>query len=172
MGGLLCDALAKFRQEFSPRIVTNGLLFNYATLQEAFKVLGVEFNLLFEASNNNYDKCDLVWRQLIGRMVDLLPACERQAFATRYIIENHATLVRSFKLKVSAGNFPVATNDESRSGAGWDFSCDVFGEARGAGAWGAGRPDARACWDAYLEKKQQNLQNIYSHSHEQKRRMY
>jgi hypothetical protein len=124
-GGALCDALAKFREEFSPRIVTKGLLFNYATLHEAFKVFTVEFKSLH--SHNNFNKVRLVWRQVIGRIVDLLPACERQAFATCYLSKNAAVLERSFKLIYGSGNFPFAANDDSRSGAGWDFSCDVNG---------------------------------------------
>ena len=127
-GGVLCDALATFRQEFSPKIVTRGLLFNYATLQEAFKVLDKETASLYTKSNNNYDKCDLVWRQLIGRIVNLLPACERQAFATCYMPNTHAKLKRTFNFKNDIGSFPFAMNDDVRTGAGWDFSCDVFGE--------------------------------------------
>jgi hypothetical protein len=155
-GGVLCDALAKFRQEFSPRIVTKGLLFNYATLHEAFKVLADNVTTLY-ASNGKDDKCNLVWRQLIGRIVDLLPACERQAFATCYLSEDKSTLERSFKFKHGAGNFPFATNDESRSGAGWDFSCDVFGMAVvgsvdvGAMRWCG--PEVSYAWKNYVEKK-------------------
>jgi hypothetical protein len=128
---LLNDALRELRVYFAPREIHKGEIhFNYVDLLEAYKVLADEFDTL--RNGNNYDKCNLFWRQVVGIIQRLLPACDRQAFAQGLygIIEDHKPLKRSFDFGYGAGSFPVTAGELSCSGLGYDFAGGRTGRGR------------------------------------------
>lgn len=111
---VLRDALIAFRNVVRPTRKTVGMHYeHYSTLQQAFDLLDDEWQEL-SSSYTNYDKCDLVWRQIIGYLQLSLPAVDRFAFA-------HA-----FKDKERTANFiyadgsfpctPVAETDMGLTG--------------------------------------------------------
>ena len=131
----LANALEAMRSHFSPHVIKGGMHFNYANLLEAFKVYAREFDKL-NSSGNNYDKCDLFWRQVIGYIQRGLPACDRQAFAQGLyqITHEKKPLNRSFGFTYGGGDFPITQGDESRSGLGYEFGARANWDERGGSA--------------------------------------
>jgi hypothetical protein len=114
-------ALAAFRDHFAPRAIKGGMHFNYANLSEAFKVYVNEFDNLKATSADNFNKCDLFWRQVIGFIQRGMPACDRQAFAQGiYITEGKKKLRRTFDFRYRG--------DHACTGLGfkWASWCDGF----------------------------------------------
>jgi len=95
----ICNAINHFRKDMSPREVSSGLHFNHQTLINAFEV----YNEQYDGWSAN--KRNLFWRQVIGYVQRLLPACDAQAFAQGlyYIVANNKSLQRSFKYRCSDG---------------------------------------------------------------------
>lgn len=90
----------------------------------AFELYDREWNNLYQASGNNYDKLYLVWRQVIGYLQRGLPAVDRFAFAMGLydLVESKKPLVRKTEYQYGEGSFPdVAPNDSSRAGVGFDY---------------------------------------------------
>lgn len=166
-------ALEAFREHFAPRVIEGGMHFNYANLLEAFNVYANEFNNLKAASENNYNKCDLFWRQVLGFIQRGLPACDRQAFAQGiyYIIEDKEVLRRTFDFRHGGGTFPISAGDCSRSGLGFEFG-SVFDDGRAVGREECGWPRTSAA-SGNLEKlcraKTSNLENLCSQPSNQMR---
>lgn len=154
----LCKALSQFRKDWAPKVLTKPCMhYNYASLQHAFELLDREWDNLYKASNDNYDKIRLVWRQLIGFEMRRLPGIDRCVMAQGlyYVMDEKEVVGRSYALREAgmAGSFPVTTTDDSIDGLGGDFSVDIFGR-RGEG--GAGGTDADAgFWKTYVEQKLQ-----------------
>ena len=128
----LCEALSKFRKDWAPKVLTKPCMhYNYASLQHAFELLDREWDNLYKASNDNYDKIRLVWRQLIGFEMRRLPGIDRCVMAQGlyYVIDKKEVVGRSYALRGTgvAGSFPVTTTDDSIDGLGGDFSVDIFG---------------------------------------------
>lgn len=135
----LCKALSPFRKDWAPKVLTKPCMhYNYASLQHAFELLDREWDNLYKASNDNYDKIRLVWRQLIGFEMRRLPGIDRCVMAQGlyYVIDKKEVVGRSYALRGSegAGSFPVTTTDDSIDGLGGDFAVDIFG-ARHAPDW-------------------------------------
>jgi hypothetical protein len=166
---LLRDALVKFRNDLKPGKMTKaGMHFNYSSLEHAYDLYEREFYNL--TNGDNYDKCRLVWRQLIGYEMRNLPECDRRAFARSLydeVVKNKESLKKSFKFINDFGDFPVTAGDDSHSGLGFDFAMDIFGySSQGARAPGWGGPYV---FRTYVEQKNSNLQNLCNHAHERKR---
>lgn len=157
----LCNELIQFRKDWAPKVLTKPCMhYNYASLQHAFELLDREWDNLYKASNDNYDKIRLVWRQLIGFEMRRLPGIDRCVMAQGlyYVIDKKEVVGRSYALReagMAGPSFPVTTTDDSIDGLGGDFSVDMFGEqgcesvVAGAGR-GAGQP-----WKTYVEQKLQ-----------------
>src|SRR3990167_1466482 len=99
---------------------------HYTTLSQAFDLLDSEWPALSD-NDTSYDKCHLVWRQIIGYLQRSLPAVDRFAFARAFYDEE-----RTLSLKYAKGSFPDVTHtdgDFDLSGLG--FYEGIFG-ARGA----------------------------------------
>lgn len=142
----LCLALKEFRKAIKPKRKTVGMHYDhYTTLMQAFDLLASEWK---ELSDNytNYDKCALVWRQIIGILqLEGLPAVDRMAFA------------RAFEDKIRTLNFKY---DEAHSFPDAPVSGDVDGELNLTGlgfdeaifgcAW---RAWARDVWKSHVEQK-------------------
>ena len=127
---LLRKEFAKFRKAVEPKITTSGEMHykHYTTLQQAFDLLGAEWERL---SNyfKNYGKCDLVWRQVIGYLQLSLPAVDRFAFARAF--DDDRTVV----YKQGNGSFPnISSGNEDLSGLGFEDAIWL-------------RPRPRKCWD-------------------------
>ena len=141
----LCKALSQFRKDWAPKVLTKPCMhYNYASLQHAFELLDREWDNLYKASNDNYDKIRLVWRQLIGFEMRRLPGIDRCVMAQGlyYVIDEKEVVGRSYALRGAgvAGSFPVTTADDSIDGLGGDFSVDIFGRAiAGTGVLVSGR---------------------------------
>lgn len=148
----LRQALEEFRQYFSPKEIKNGEMhFNYANLQKAFDLYNEKFDALGKASNGNWDKRDLFWRQVIGYIQRGLPACDRQAFAGGLyrLVEEQKPLKRRFKFKYNDIDFPITSGDLSRSGLGYEYP------GRGAGWWAPGW----SFFETYVKQKQQTCKS-------------
>jgi hypothetical protein len=162
----LCEAIIRFRKDWAPRILTQPCMhYNYASLQHAFELLDREWDHLYETGGNDYDKIDLVWRQLIGFEMRRMPGIDRCAMAQGLydVIEMQQDGARSYKFKDSDGDFPVIATDDSFDGLGGDFSVDARG-----GAWrDVERPGSyrlpRLFWNNLCRTKTSNLQNLCSH---------
>lgn len=148
---VLRDSLNKFRQEFSMRVIRNGLVCPYATVHEVLKMYAENFDALKAASENKedrrYDKCRLVWRQVAG-FIFRRRVTDRQSSATGHMVEvDHnraAVLARTYeyKYKYNQGQFFEACkdfledHDEVLSdGCGWDFCVDVVDGAAEGTHW-------------------------------------
>jgi len=96
----ICNAINHFRNDMSPGEVSSGLHFNHQTLIKVFEVYVKQYG------GSNADKRNLFWRQVIGYVQRLLPACDAQAFAQGlyYIVENNESLRRSFKYPIKYRN--------------------------------------------------------------------
>lgn len=152
-------ALAQFRQDFAPREITEGMHFNYNNLLEAFRVYAAEFNNLNSASDGDYTKGDLFWRQVIGYIERLLPACDRQASAQGIysIIETNEALNRSFNWRLGGGTFPHTVGESSCSGLGYEYA-RCAGACPGGDRWlAASRADV---YEIYVKQKASNLQQL------------
>jgi hypothetical protein len=104
--------------------------YNYASLKHAFELL--DWGNLYKASNDNYGKISLVWRQLIGFEMRRLPGIDRCVMAQGlyYVIEETAAVARTYTFKngvAAAATFPVTVADDSIDGVGGDFSVNIFG---------------------------------------------
>jgi hypothetical protein len=149
----LRDALAEFRKAFAPRVITEGMHFNYQNLYHAFDIYVGKFDNL-RSKGCDYDKCDLFWRQVIGYIQRGLPACDRQAFAQGIycIVAGGEKLQRKFDFRFGGGPFPVTAGDKSFDGLGYK---DAVGGGRSMGGQKA-KPDVlRSVWKAYVEQKHQ-----------------
>lgn len=143
---LLRDALIQFREAVRPKRKAVGMHYeHYTTFMQAFDLLYDEWMNL--KNGDNYDKCDLVWRQIIGYLMRGLPHIDRFAFA-RGFQDGERTL----SYKYDRGNyFPDTTSgDADFSGLGFDVA--IFG-------WGlrvlrAGLIAARR-WKLHVEQKLQ-----------------
>ncbi|HEX4045888.1 MAG TPA: hypothetical protein VHZ76_09515 [Gammaproteobacteria bacterium] len=148
---LLHDMLIVFRDAIKPKRKIIGMHYeHYTTLQQAFDLLHDEWKEL-SSNYTNYNKCDLVWRQIIGYLQRSLPAVDQCAFA-RAFTDEECTL----NFKYSAGAFPdISSDDAELSGVGFDEA--IFGVGAGGLAAGTGGEDAAARvargWKTHVEKK-------------------
>lgn len=73
--------------------------YNYMSLQHAFDSLKREWDDLFMASENDFDKVNLVWRQLTGFEMRRLPGIDRCVMAQGiyYVIEKGEAVERAYK---------------------------------------------------------------------------
>jgi hypothetical protein len=123
---------------------------HYTTLIQAFEL---RYERWEELSNNytNYDKCELVWRYVIGRLQLNLPAVDRFGFARAFDDEE-----RTVNYKYSAGSFPDASPqvDFVLSGVGSDIA--IFGAGVRTASRGRRRGGAVAWrWKTHVEQKLQ-----------------
>jgi hypothetical protein len=144
----LCKALSQFRKDWAPKVLTKPCMhYNYASLQHAFELLDREWANLYKASNDNYDKLHLVWRQLIGFEMRRLPGIDRCVMAQGlyYVIDKKESVGRSYTLRDTAGatTFPVTITDDSIGGLGGDFAVDTFGEPELVGVRAGARAPGR-----------------------------
>lgn len=144
----LRNALNKFRKDKLEKLHINTgttlteprMLCNYKNRPYACDLLEAEWDNLI-VGGNNYDKHDLVARQIIG-LIDLveLPAYERYVFAGGQIegaIKGEA-IVRSFEYKHEKGKFfPVfdLALFNSHSGVGFDSFVSIYGCRVLSGRW-------------------------------------
>ena len=134
----LCKAFIQFRKDWAPKVLTKPCMhYNYASLKHAFKLLDREWGNLYKVSNDNYDKINLVWRQLIGFEMRRLPGIDRCVMAQglEFVIGDKVPVDRTYTLKGgepggTRTTLPITMADDSIDGLGWDFSINVFG-----GAW-------------------------------------
>lgn len=164
----LCKAIIQFRKDWAPKVFCAPRMhYNHASLKHAFDILWSEWNNLKKASNNNYDKIDLVWRQLIGFEMRRLPGIDRCAMAQGlyYLIENKEAPVLSYKLRDGdiIKDFPITITDDSLDGLGSDY---CFGVLVGCGAFFSPRflTVVADRLDVFCRAKTSNLQNLCSHS--------
>lgn len=128
----LCQALIQFRNDVRPGKIKIGMHYNYQNLIHAFDMLDREWNNL--KNGNNYDKCDLVWCQVIGYEQRGLPAVGRFAFARGFKAHE-----RKLEFKHGGGSFPdTSGGDADLSGPGFDVGYGRGGA--GAGLRGAAAP--------------------------------
>ena len=126
----LCLALKEFRKAIKPKRKTVGMHYDhYTTLMQAFDLLASEWKEL-SANETNYDKCSVVWRQIIGILqLEGLPAVDRMGFARAF-----EDKIRTLNYKYDEANsFPDAAvpgdvdGESRRCGVGFDDA--IFGSA-------------------------------------------
>jgi hypothetical protein len=167
MSEKLLNALTTFRDAHTPgKMVKPGMHFNYPSLLHAFDIYAREFDNLVH--RDNYDKCRLVWLQVVCFEMRNLPAVDRQIFARGlyYVVENGVTAPRTFEFENDKGHhYPERRSKGygSHSGFGFADGIDIFGERRAGqvvtlGSW------ARRFLENLCRAKTSNLQNLFSHS--------
>jgi hypothetical protein len=149
----LCLALRDFRKAIKPKRKTVGMHYDhYTTLMQAFDLLASEWNEL-SANDTNFDKCRVVWRQIIGILqLEGLPAVDRMGFARAF-----EDKIRTLNYKYGEANsFPDAPRPGDVDGVagltGLGFDEAIFGcswvAARGGRGGGGGWS-----WKAHVEQK-------------------
>ncbi|STX27954.1 Uncharacterised protein [Legionella beliardensis] len=123
--------LLQFRKDWAPRVLNEPCMhYNYASLMHAFEILDRERAELYKTSGNNYNKLDLVWRQLIGFEMRRLPGIDRCTMAQgiHYVIDKK-DIARTYKFRGGGAmkEFPITNKDDSLNGLGADFSVNLFG---------------------------------------------
>ena len=140
-GTELCQALDQFRKDWAPQVLTTPCMhYNYASLKHAYDILDREWDSLYQASGNNFNMLDVVWRQLIGFEMRRLPGIDRCAMAQGLyeVLEENKDCPRSYVFESNfwglADTFPITDSDDSFDGLGGDFSASIFGLAEPSGA--------------------------------------
>lgn len=151
-------ALVKFRKAVKPKTkITVGMHYeHYTTFIQALDLLSDEWIAL---SNNDtyYDKCRLVWRQIIGYLQRSLPAVDRFAFARAFDDEE-----RTANFKYDRGSYPDTSSDDlDLSGLGFD---DAICGQQAAAAGLLSRVDLGADLENICRAKTSNLQSLCSHA--------
>jgi len=122
----LNNALKKFRADHAPRIIRKPCMhYNYSTLQQAFNLLYDKWNAL-SANETNYDKCRLVYRQIIGYLQRTLPGIDRIGFARAF--QNNK---RALNYIWADGRFSDVGPDGDLICSGLGFDEFIYGAARG-----------------------------------------
>jgi hypothetical protein len=136
---------------------------HYTTLMQAFDLLCSEWKNLSN-NNNDYDKCKLVARQIIGYLQKSLPSIDRFAFA-RAFQDKERTLQFIYDPRNS---YPGRADDDTAfSDLGFDNL--IFGRQRVVTGWTRSGRVARIL-ETLCRAKTSNLQNLYSHDRGFKRR--
>lgn len=155
----LRKALAKFRKAVTPKkSITVGMHYvHYTTLMQVLNLLYNEWEGL---SNHftDYEKCKLVWRQIIGYLQRFLSRIDRFAFARAFDDQ-----VRAPKFKYGNGAFPsFSGGDIDFTGPGFDDAIYGSGEesvlARGAQRACAG---GSRLFKSHVAQKLQALENLF-----------
>jgi hypothetical protein len=161
---------AKFRRAVSPKRKAVGMHYeHYTTLIQALELLNDEWQALSH-NYTNYDKCRLVWRQIIGFLQLRLPGVDRFAFARAFDDE-----ARTVSYKYDAGSFPdaPAAGELVLSGLGFDeaiFGARLGGIGGGTGwAWLRGS-SAAARLENTCRAKTSSLQNLCGNTQNRKRK--
>lgn len=148
----LCLALKEFRKAIKPKGKFVGMHYDhYTTLMQAFDLLDSEWK---ELSDNftNFDKCNLVWRQIIGILqLEGLPTIDRIGFA-RAFEDKLRTLNYKYDEANSFPDAPRAIDDAEElnlSGLGFDEA--IFGGRRDR-VWARAAGPARG-WKTHVEQK-------------------
>ena len=154
-GSELTNALNEFKEKVSVKTITKPQMhYNYQTLIYACDLFDREWDNLKEG--NNYDKCRLVWRQVIGYLQRDLPAVDRFAFAQDIyeLVENKKNFNRETKYVYDKnGSFPDSIcSDSSSGGLGFDYG--IYGGGLWRGVAGGG-DFTRAAAKTYVEQKLQ-----------------
>ena len=157
-GSALDKALAEFRQAVTLKKITQPQMhYNYQTLIHALDLYSCEFDKLKQTSRNNFDKLDLVWRQVIGYLQRGLPAVDRFAFVMGLydLVENKQPLKRTLNYLLGNGSFPdMASADSSLSGLGFDYAILAVPCHSYRLYWGKG-PCIATFYKGYVEQKLQ-----------------
>jgi hypothetical protein len=139
-------ALKAFRETHAPRTIEEPCMhYNHKTLEQAFNLLDNQWAAL-SSNDTNYDKCRLVWRQIIGYLQLTLPAIDRMAFARAF-----QGSLRSLNFIWDNGNrFPDCALDSDLLSTGTGFDNFIFGSHRRApapthGPWGGRPTDGSLC---------------------------
>jgi len=123
---VLNTALKQFRAEHVPRVITKPCMhYNYKTLELAFTLLYDGWNAL-SANETNYDKCRLVYRQIIGYLQRTLPGIDRIGFARAF--QNNK---RALNYIWADGRFSDVGPDGDLICSGLGFDEFIYGAARG-----------------------------------------
>lgn len=120
----LCKVLQEFRDAVRPPVKkTVGLHYqHYTAILQVLELLGIKWELLSK-SYTNYDRCNLVWRQLFGFLSRSLSYPERCALA-RSCEDNERTLVCKYN---SQRSFPESCDSFVGSGSGLGFDFAILG---------------------------------------------
>jgi hypothetical protein len=165
----LRKAFAKFRNAVKPKkSMTIGMHYeHYTTLQQALDLLDSEWKTLSN-DYNDYDKCRLVWRQIIGWLQRGLPRIDRFKFA-RAFQDNERTPACLW----DNDSFPDIPDDDSSVTLG--FAASIFGERSVLTAvWGAARAVGRGMrgWKSHVEQKLQACRTYTATSNPETARMH
>ncbi|EKD70420.1 MAG: hypothetical protein ACD_46C00539G0008 [uncultured bacterium] len=122
--------LQKFQDYFTPKatdVIKTGKHFNMNALIKAFEIYNQNYG---SGSWWSEDQSSLFWRQVIGYLQRLVPACYAQAFCQGLynVVEEKKPLVRDFKLDNGAVYYPLDRDHTSLLGK--DFGVYSFGCGR------------------------------------------
>ncbi|EKD70596.1 MAG: hypothetical protein ACD_46C00484G0014 [uncultured bacterium] len=154
------EELKKFRDYFTPKATDVKIYGKHFNMQNLIKA--------FEIYNNNYtswsgDQLSLFWRQVIGYLQRLVPACYAQAFCQGlyHVVEEKKPLERSFKLD-NAVYYPLDRDPKFQLGKYFGVFSYRWAYVVVAGTWVGGRADLQMSgWlKNHVEQKQQSLSNL------------
>lgn len=128
----LRDALIKFRKDHAPRVLmTPCMHYNHQSLKHAFEIFDREWGNLFQVSNGNYDKIDLVWWKFVCFEMRRLPGIDRCVLrqGIYYVVKLNQPISREDKFRDRVTDFaPILPSDDSPvSGLGIDCSVGSMG---------------------------------------------
>jgi len=149
----LCLAMEQFRRDWAPKVLDKPCMhYNYASLIHAFQLLEREWNNL--VNGTNYDKVNLVWRQVIGFEMRRLPGIDRCVMAQGLysVIDKKEPVNRSYKFKFGRCDFPLCLVDDVFAGLGFDFAAHRTGRGGDVRAWVDVSP---GYWTTYVKQKLQ-----------------
>lgn len=156
-------ALHKFRKQFS-ETSNQDLIFNPFYMLSAFEFYNEKVGKVNGNLQDQWNKVDLLWRQVIGFVQRHLPACYLQAFAQGVykIAYDGDKLQRKFEFLDDDKKFSMnSAAGEPFKGLGFDFGA-LAGMGRRAGLRRDGLGDDRAVFEQLLLTKKSGLENLFT----------
>ena len=157
-------ALAEFRKAVKPKCsITVGMHYeHYTTLEQAFDLLHRNWKALSD-NYAHYERCYLVWRQIIGYLQRSLPAVDRFGFARAFEDKKRSLCFKHD----DKDSFPdVISTDGNLEFSGLGFDKAIFGA--GGNGWGVGWMVGKARFRNTCRAKTSSLQNLCSDVRNQK----
>lgn len=156
-------ALSKFREDFKPRVIKQGKHCNPQALLSAMQAYDDNYEDIYNPWSG--DQCSLFWRQVIGYLQRMLPACYAQAFCQglKNVCNGREPLKRSLKLNDGKSFYPL--HPTLPAGIGFEFGVfsyygeDSLARLRPPMHW----PHLENCisaYKAYIELKHQRFASL------------
>jgi hypothetical protein len=125
----IAKKIGQFRADFAPKTIKRGMHFNYRNLLEALKpVSGFTEYQHTQVTKEERVKLMLIWRQIAGYLMRLMPACDQIAWKTS--IASIYELLSKGKLdQIPSGDQKhIITHAATKDGLGYQYAHDIYGD--------------------------------------------